>query len=94
MEIRTTFKFEYEKDGETLVGIASDTLPEYATNVLETYQILHASKDMVIRKISTDEKRSSFQIAIGESLEDYEEVKREKRKPELPFEKEIDNADN
>lgn len=89
MEIRTTYKFEYEKDGQTLHGISAGFLPEYATNTLETINVLYPSGDKDLKRLSDEKVASCFIFEDGDSQDNYEEVEKQER-----HKREIKDADN
>lgn len=86
MEIRKTYKFEYEQDGKILHGVSSGFLPEYATNVLETIDVLYASIGKNLKRIATEEIGSYFVLKDDDSMDNYEEIDIE--------ENEVEDADN
>lgn len=76
MEIRKTYKFEYEKDGKTLHGISTGFLPEYTTNVLEEIDILYPEKDMMLKRVDGEELLGYLILKDGDSQENYTEVEK------------------
>lgn len=82
MEIRKTYKFEYEKDGKTLHGISAGFLPEYATKVLEETNVLYPAKSMMLKKVNGEELLGYVILKDGDTQENYVEV--EKPKDERP----------
>lgn len=83
MEIRKTYKFEYEKDGKTLHGISSGFLPEYATKVLEEINVLYPAKDMMLKRIDGEELLRYVILKDGDTQDNYLEVEKpEEEEPE------------
>lgn len=83
MEIRRTYKFEYEKNGMIITGISAGFLPDYAIRVLNEYDVLYPDKGMILVNKETKEKRSSVIIQDKSEQENWEEIERE----EPPFER-------
>lgn len=90
MEIRKTYKFEYEKDGKALHGVSSGFLPEYATNVLEEINVLYPAKGMMLKRVDGEELFGYIVLKEDDSMDNYVEV--EKPEEERP-ERIIPNAD-
>lgn len=82
MEIRKTYKFEYEKDGKTLHGISSGFLPEYATNVLEEINVLYPDEGMMLKRVDGEELLGYIILKDGDTQDNYIEV--EKPEEETP----------
>lgn len=90
MEIQTTYKFEYEKDGKILHGISTGFLPDYATRTIETISILCPAKGKDLKRTATGEVKGYFIFEGGDSMDNYEEVEHEDRR----HKREVENADN
>lgn len=83
MEIRKTYKFEYEKDGKTLHGISSGFLPDYATKVLDETDVLYPAKGKALKRIDGEDILSYIILKEDDSMDNYEEVdKPERERPE------------
>ena len=79
--------YKYKKDDIVYVG---GNVPEGA-EILETMDILNAEEGFDLVRVSDKENvGSSIWLRDGDVQENYKEVEREN----LPFEKEIGNADN
>lgn len=87
MEIRKTYRFEYEKDGITLIGMSAGFLPDYAKNVLQEYEILYPENRMVLVHKETGEKFNSVLVSDGFDIDNYEEEPREEKIPPVEFDK-------
>lgn len=83
MEIRTTYKFEYEKEGKTLHGISTGLLPEYATKVTEKINVLYPEKGKALKRIDGEELLSYIILKDGDTQDNYIEVEKpEDKRPE------------
>lgn len=77
MEVRKTYKFEYEQDGKILHGISAGFLPDYATNVLEEINVLYPDRGKLLKRISDEQTFRTIILKDGDSQENYTEVERE-----------------
>ena len=83
MEIRTTYKFEYEKDGKTLHGVSTGFLPDFATTIIEEINVLYPDKGKALKRVDGDELFGYIIFKEGDSLANYVEVdKPEEERPE------------
>jgi len=82
MEIRKTYKFEYEKDGRTLHGISTGFLPDYAIRVLSETNVLYPEMGMALKRVDGDKISGYIILKDGDSQDNYIEV--EKPKDERP----------
>ena len=83
MEIRKTYKFEYEKDGKTLHGVSTGFLPEYATTVIEEINVLYPEKDMMLKRVDGKELFGYIILKDGDTQDNYVEVEEpEDKRPE------------
>lgn len=87
MEIRKTYRFEYEKDGKLMSGMSAGFLPDYATRVIQEYELLYPAKGMELVEKETCKKYSSVLVGDGFDINNYEEAVREEIKPKLEFDK-------
>ena len=81
MEIRKTYKFEYEQDGTTLHGVSIGFLPEYATKVLDEINVLYPDNGKRLKRIDEDDLFQYIILRDGDSMDNYVEVDRPERKP-------------
>lgn len=83
MEIRKTYKFEYEKDGKTLHGVSAGFLPEYATTVIEEINVLYPAEDMMLKRVDGEELFGYIILNDGDVMDNYVEVEKpEDERPE------------
>ena len=83
MEIRKTYKFEYEKDGKILYGVSTGFLPDYATKVLEEINVLYPAKDMMLKRVDGEELFRYVILKDNDIQENYIEVEKpEEERPE------------
>lgn len=80
MEIRTTYKFEYEKDGQILHGVSVGFLPEYATQTIQTINILYPADGKDLKRLSDEKVANCFIFEDGDSQDNYEEVEKQERR--------------
>lgn len=87
MEIRKTYRFEYEKNGKPMSGMSAGFLPDYATRVIQEYDILYPEKGMELVNKETGGVFSSIVVKEGFDINDYEERVKERKEPVLEFDK-------
>lgn len=80
MEIRKTYKFEYEQDRNTLHGVSVGFLPEYTTKVLDEINVLYPDKGKALKRIDEEDLFQYIILRDGDSMDNYVEVDRPERK--------------
>lgn len=83
MEIRKTYRFEYEQGGKTYYGVTTGFLPENATKVTEEINVLYPAKGKALKRIDGEDILSYIVLKEDDSMDNYEEVdKPERERPD------------